>query len=48
MQEIIKKAKTNFKCSMDGEVVEDEFLRIACLRTEEGQTISLTQILKED
>jgi hypothetical protein len=32
---------------LDGEVVEDTYLKIACLRMEEGQTISLTQTLLE-
>jgi hypothetical protein len=32
---------------MDGEVVEDTYLKIACLRMEEGMTISLTQTMME-
>lgn len=36
-----------YHCSMDGELVEDTYLKIACLRMEEGMTISLTQTMME-
>ena len=37
----------HYKCQLDGEVVEDAYAKIACLRTEEGLTLSLTQTLME-
>ena len=42
MAELLQKASTHYKCQLDGEVIEDTYLKIACLRMEEGQTISLT------
>jgi hypothetical protein len=36
MTELLEKAATHYKCQLDGEVVEDSFLKIACLRMEEG------------
>ena len=40
--ELLQKASTHYKCQLDGDVVEDAYLKIACLRMEEGQTVSLT------
>jgi hypothetical protein len=42
MAELLQKATHGYKCQMDGDVTEDSYLKIACLRMEEGQTISLT------
>jgi hypothetical protein len=47
MSELLQKAQTMYHCSMDGDVVEDNYLKIACLRMEEGMTISLTQTMLE-
>ena len=44
---MLLKAQTMYHCSLDGELVEDNYLKIACLRMEEGMTISLTQTLAE-
>ena len=48
MAELLQKATHGYKCQMDGDVTEDSYLKIACLRMEEGQTISLTQTLQEN
>jgi len=45
MADVVDKAKLNFKCQLDGSILEDEYIKIACLRTDEGQTINLTQTL---
>ena len=42
LQELLQKASTQYKCKLDGDVVADQYLKIACLRLEEGQTVSLT------
>jgi hypothetical protein len=47
MSELLQKAQTMYHCSLDGGVVEDTYLKIACLRMEEGMTISLTQTMME-
>ena len=41
------RAKRDFACELDGEILEDEYLKIACLRTPDGQTLQLTQTLQE-
>jgi hypothetical protein len=33
---VVEKAKLNYKCSLDGDIAEDPYLKIACLRMEEG------------
>jgi hypothetical protein len=48
LQDLIKKAQLNYKCNIDGSIMEDEFSKVVCLRTEEGQTISITQVVKEN
>lgn len=47
IQELIQKATSGYHCQLDGDVVEDTYLKIACLRMEEGQTVSLTQVMLE-
>ena len=58
MEELVEKAcdpkNSNFRCHMDGEIITDEYLKIACLKLEEsggtgggGPTIALTQKLQE-
>ena len=47
ISELLSKACSSYHCSLDGEVVEDQYLKIACLRMEEGMTISLTQTIME-
>jgi len=42
MNDLLQKAQTMYHCSLDGDLVEDTYLKIACLRMEEGMTISLT------
>ena len=42
MEETLDKAKKSYKCQQDGETIEDEYMKIASIRTEEGQTICLT------
>ncbi len=37
-----------FDCELDGEIEQDDYQRIACLRTPDGQSIALTQQLKVD
>ena len=39
MNEVIMRAKRDFACELDGEIIEDEYLKIACLRTPDGQTL---------
>jgi hypothetical protein len=36
LSETVSKAVTHFRCLVDGEILEDEFQKIVCLRTEEG------------
>ena len=36
LAEIIQRAKHDFACELDGEILEDEYLKIACLRTPDG------------
>ena len=47
LDEIIQKAKNEYACELDGNILEDEYLKIACIRTPDGQTIQLTQTIKE-
>ncbi|CDW87885.1 UNKNOWN [Stylonychia lemnae] len=46
--EVIDKAKLHYKCQLDGDIQEDNYLKIVCLRMEEGQTISLSQVVQEN
>jgi hypothetical protein len=36
MQELLQKAQSSYHCHLDGEIVEDTYLKIACIRMEEG------------
>ena len=47
IDELVEKAKQDFDCQMDGEVMEDEYVKLVCLKTPDGQTLQLTQTLKE-
>ena len=47
LDEIIQKAKNEYACELDGNILEDEYLKIACIRTPDGQTLQLTQTIKE-
>eukprot|EP00347_Sterkiella_histriomuscorum_P023391 403334813 len=47
-EEILQKAQTSYNCTLDGEPInDDQYMRIACLRLDEGLTISLTQVINE-
>ena len=41
-----ERAKEEYKCEMDGEIAQDEYLKIACLRTECGLSVSVQQVLQ--
>ena len=45
IDELVQKAKSDFDCDLDGQIVQDEYLKLACLRTPDGQTLQLTQQL---
>ena len=47
IDEIVEKAQADYDCNLDGEIIEDEYLKLACLRTPDGQSLQLTQQLKE-
>ena len=36
LDEIIQKAKNEYACELDGNILEDEYLKIACIRTPDG------------
>ena len=36
MDQLIMKAKSDFDCVLDGDVIADEYIKLACLRTPEG------------
>ena len=46
LQQLCERAKEEYKCEMDGDIVEDEYLKIACLKTECGLSISVQQVLQ--
>jgi hypothetical protein len=48
LSELLQKATGHYKCQLDGDVTEDTYLKIACLRLEEGQTITLSQVMLEN
>lgn len=35
----------DYKCFLDGKIAEDEYLKVACFRSEEGLTMALYQQL---
>ena len=39
MEELIERAKADFDCQLDGKVLEDDYMKLACLRTPDGQTL---------
>ena len=41
MDDIVKKALEQKYCYLDGEIMKDEFLKVACLKLESGPTISI-------
>ena len=42
LDELIGKAQEEFDCQLDGDVVEDEYMKLVCLRTPDGQTLQLS------
>ena len=47
ISELVEKARHDYDCEVDGEILADEYMRLACLRTPDGQILQLTQQLKE-
>ena len=39
IEELIEKATNDFDCELDGEMLSDEYLKLVCLRTPDGQTL---------
>ena len=46
LQQTVERAQKEYECQIDGEVVEDEYLKLACLRTQCGISFSLQQVLQ--
>ena len=45
IDEIIARAKDDLDCELDGDVMADDYMKLVCLRTPDGQTLQLTQML---
>ena len=48
IESVCKRATEEYKAELDGPIVEDEFMKVACLRTSCGLTLSIHQVLKQD
>jgi len=42
IDELIAKAKDDFDCDLDGDMLADDYMKLVCLRTPDGQTLQLT------
>ena len=42
VDELIAKARDDFDCDLDGEILSDDYMKLVCLRTPDGQTLQLT------
>ena len=47
IDELIAKARDDFDCDLDGDILSDDYMKLVCLRTPDGQTLQLTQTLQE-
>ena len=47
IDDLIEKARSDFDCQLDGDMVYDEYMKLVCLRTPDGQTLQLTQTLQQ-
>ena len=48
LTELTERAQKDFECELDGEIEEDEFQRVVCMRSPDGMTFAFTQVLKID